>query len=308
MCHIPEQGFTHREMATSVGIEGRTVRRNAPTLYNVAYFKTLFHDGRETNLEQQVWGPLLAHNEMGNPSIGFVIEKIKHNPDYQNLFEQAFAEPVNMQNIGMALASYQRSLNSANSAFDQWYYLKQKTALTLSAERGFDLFIGKAGCVNCHHINQEFALFTDQQFHNTGIGYDQSINKTTEQFKLQIAPGVFINVDSKTIRSISENKPADLGVYEISQNPQDRWKYKTPSLRNIALTAPYMHNGQFSTLEQVLAFYNQGGIKNSMLDPLLKPLGLTQIEIKDLIAFLNSLTGTNVEELVSDAFAAPIGD
>jgi cytochrome c peroxidase len=245
---------------------------------------------------------------MGNPSIGFVIEKIKHNPDYQNLFEQAFAEPVNMQNIGMALASYQRSLNSANSAFDQWYYLKQKTALTLSAERGFDLFIGKAGCVNCHHINQEFALFTDQQFHNTGIGYDQSINKTTEQFKLQIAPGVFINVDSKTIRSISENKPADLGVYEISQNPQDRWKYKTPSLRNIALTAPYMHNGQFSTLEQVLAFYNQGGIKNSMLDPLLKPLGLTQIEIKDLIAFLNSLTGTNVEELVSDAFAAPIGD
>ena len=130
MCHIPEQGFSNNEMRTAVGVEGRSVRRNAPSLYNVGYAKLLFHDGRENSLEQQVWGPLLAHNEMANPSIGYVLDKIKHSADYRGLFEKAFHKPAGMETLGQALASYQRTLNSADSPFDRWYYGKQAQALS----------------------------------------------------------------------------------------------------------------------------------------------------------------------------------
>lgn len=308
MCHVPEQGFTNNEMATAVGVEGRTVRRNAPTLYNVAYLEKLFHDGRENSLEQQAWGPLLAHNEMANPSIGTVIDKINHSTDYKGLFEKAFKRGASMETVGMALASYQRTLNSANSAFDHWLYGKQKNALTPAAKHGYQLFVGKASCASCHQIGEKSALFTDQKLHNTGIGFDAAMNKTAEKLKVQVAPGVFLDVDSSMVNRVAEPKAADLGLYEITQNPADRWKYKTPSLRNISLTVPYMHNGKFATLEQVLEFYNQGGVKNENLDPLLKPLKLNKTEINDLVAFLQSLTGSNVAELVADGFAAPIGE
>lgn len=308
ICHIPEQGFTNNEIATAVGIEGRTVRRNAPTLYNVSYLKKLFHDGRENTLEQQAWSPLLAHNEMANPSIGYVIDKINKNAEYNHLFKQAFKREVSMETIGMALASYQRTLNSADSAFDRWLYGKQQTALSPEAKQGYQLFVGKAGCAACHLIDKKMALFTDQKLHNTGIGFDASMNKTAKKLKVQVAPGVFVVVDNSTLNSVTEAKIADLGLYEITQNPADRWKYKTPSLRNISLTAPYMHNGQFATLTQVLNFYNQGGVPNENLDALIKPLNLTTLEFANLIAFLQSLTGSNVEELVADGFAAPIGD
>jgi cytochrome c peroxidase len=308
MCHIPEQGFSSNEMATAVGIEGRTVRRNSPTIYNVGYASLLFHDGRENTLEQQVWAPLLAHNEMGNPSIGYVIDKIKSLSDYSGLFEQSFNQEPNMISVGQAIASYERSLNSANSAFDRWYFGQQKNSMTASAQRGFQLFNGKAGCSSCHIIDSTFALFIDNQLHNTGIGYQESMQKTAEKYKIQIAPGVFIEVDNNHVASVSEAKANDLGRYEISQNPQDRWKYKTPSLRNINLTAPYMHNGSISTLEQVVRFYNQGGVTNENLDPLIKPLNLTDTEIDALVKFLKSLTGSNIKQLVSDGYAAPIGD
>lgn len=308
MCHIPEQGFSSNEMATAVGIEGRSVRRNSPTIYNIAYAPLLFHDGRENSLEQQVWSPLLAHNEMGNPSIGYVIDKIKSLSDYAGLFESAFGRKPGMETIGQAIASYERSLNSADSPFDRWYYAGQKNALSPAAQRGFKLFTGKAGCNSCHTVNKTQALFSDYLLHNTGIGYRESMLKTPAKQKIQLAPGVFAKVDSDTIKSVSETRINDLGYYEISQNPQDRWKYKTPSLRNIALTAPYMHNGSLSTLEDVVRFYNQGGVANENLDPLINPLHLTQNEINELVELLQSLTGSNSTELVADAFAAPVGD
>lgn len=308
MCHIPEQGFSSNEMATAVGIEGRTIRRNSPTIYNISYAKLLFHDGRENSLEQQVWGPLLADNEMGNPSIGYVVDKIKSLVDYQGLFEQSFDSPPNMLTIGQALASYERSLNSANSPFDQWYFGKQKKAVTSAVKKGFSLFTGKAGCSACHTIDKDYALFSDNQLHNTGVGYQQSMGISTKTQSIQIAPGVFIEVDSEQLKSISETKENDLGRYEVTQNPDDRWKYKTPGLRNINLTAPYMHNGSLSTLKDVVRFYNQGGVKNENLDGLIKPLGLTEKEIADLVEFLKALTGSNVDQLISDALAAPIGD
>jgi len=308
MCHIPEQGFSSNEMATAVGIEGRTVRRNSPTIFNIAYAKLLFHDGRENTLEQQVWAPFLAHNEMGNPSIGYVVDKIKSLADYEGLFEQSFAKPANMLTIGKAIASYERSLNSANSPFDQWHFGKKSKAVKADVKKGFKLFTGKAGCSACHTIDNNYALFSDSLLHNTGIGYLDSMGVSAGTQKIQIAPGVFIAVDRQQLESISEIKANDLGLYEITQNPKDRWKYKTPSLRNISLTAPYMHNGSLSTLEDVVRFYNQGGVSNEMLDPLIKPLDLTENEITELVAFLKSLTGSNVNTLVSDAYAAPIGD
>lgn len=308
MCHIPEQGFSNNEMATAVGVEGRSVRRNSPSLYNVGYARLLFHDGREDSLEQQAWGPLLAQNEMANPSIGYVINKIKANPDYQGWFEKAFHQAPTMLNVGQALASYQRSLNSADSAFDRWYFGKQAEAMSQQAQRGFALFSGKAGCVACHSIEQKSALFTDQKRHNTGIGYQQSMAKIPAQQLLQVAPGIAINVDSQALKSVAENKANDLGFYEISQNPADRWAYKTPSLRNVALSAPYMHNGSLASLEDVVRFYNQGGVANENLSPLIKSLGLSDSEIADLVAFLQSLTGSNVDKLVADGFAAPVGD
>jgi cytochrome c peroxidase len=309
MCHIPEQGFSNNELATAVGIEGRTVRRNAPTIYNSAYHTRLFHDGREFNLEQQIWGPLLAKNEMGMPSVGFVVNKVRRLDDYRGLFEQAFGEAASMETIGQALASYQRTLVSANSAFDRWFYGHDSMAMSESAQNGFRLFTGKAGCASCHLVNEKYALFTDDRLHNTGIGYRESMPKDDSSVeKVQLAPGVFVNVQKDIIRSVGHEPLADVGLYEITENPDDRWKYKTPSLRNIALTAPYMHNGSIDDLMGVIEFYNQGGVNNDLLDKRIHPLGLNPQEKEDLLAFLKSLTGSNVETLVSDAFAAPIGD
>ncbi len=309
MCHIPEQGFTSNEMATAVGVEGRTVRRNSPTIYNTAYLKRLFHDGREFTLEQQVWAPLLAKNEMANPSVGAVIEKLKRIPEYEGLFEDAFAgRGPSMETIGMAIASYERALVSANSAFDRWYFGKDEQALTDAAKRGFALFSGKAACVTCHRIEADWALFVDHGLHNTGIGYHQSMHKEPETREVLVAPGVVLNVAREVIDTVSEQKPNDLGLYEITQNPHDRWKYKTPTLRNVALTAPYMHDGSIGSLKEVVEFYNRGGIPNEGLDSLIRPLDLSELEVNDLVAFLESLTGANVDALVSDALAAPVGD
>lgn len=308
MCHIPEQGFSSNEMRTAVGIEGRSVRRNSPPLYNVGYAQLLFHDGRENSLEQQVWGPLLAHNEMANPSIGYLVDKLKNSVDYRGLFENAFNKGPTMETIGQALASYQRTLNSADSPFDRWHFGKQYNAITDEAKRGFELFAGKARCSGCHSIDEKSALFTDQKRHNTGIGFRDAMQKTPDKQRVQLAPGVFVEVENDNLKGITETKSNDLGYYEISQNPLDRWAYKTPSLRNVALSAPYMHNGSLSNLTEVVQFYNQGGIANENLSPLIQPLGLSDAEITDLVAFLKSLTGSNVEVLVSDAFAAPVGD
>ena len=314
MCHVPEQGFASNELSMAVGIEGRSVRRNTPTLYNIAYATRLFHDGREDSLEQQIWSPLLAKNEMANPSVGYVINKIRSIPEYKGMFEKAFnGAGVNMNNLSKAFAAYQRTLISGDSPFDRWYFsnkgkAKQENALSEKAKRGFALFTGKANCSSCHIIEKDFALFTDNQMHNTGTGYNESMGIRPKTERVILAPGVFVDVDTSIIDSVGEKTPADTGLYEITQNPNDRWKYKTPSLRNVTLTAPYMHNGSLRTLDDVVEFYNQGGVKNSLQDLRIKPLGLDTNEKNDLVSFLKSLTGSNVDVLVSDAFAAPVGD
>lgn len=309
MCHIPEQGFTSNEMALAVGIEGRTVRRNAPTIYNSAYLTRLFLDGRETRLEQQVWGPLLASNEMGNPSIAVVINKIRHISSYDGLFEEAFdGKGPGMETIGQALASYERTLISANSPFDRWYFDEDPRVISAAAKRGFALFTGKAACASCHLINENYALFTDNAMHNTGLGWFAAMAKTPETTRVLVAPGVYLDVDESVIDAVGNARLSDIGLYEVTQDPADRWRYRTPSLRNVALTAPYMHDGSLETLRDVVEFYNRGGYPNENLDPLIHPLELSEGEVGHLVDFLKSLTGDNVSMLVSDAFAAPVGD
>ena len=315
-CHIPEQGFTNNEMRTAVGVEGRSVLRNSPSLYNSAYHERIFLDGRETSLENQVWQPLTAHNEMAAPSIGWVINKINRMRDYDDLFEKAFdgAGP-DILTIGQALASYQRTLLAADSPFDRWHFGNEPDAVDESVKRGFGVFSGKGQCIVCHTMQNDHALFTDQKFHNTGLGYAISFNQNIGQTsdagttRVQLAPGVFVNVDNEKIEAVSQQKlPNDLGLYRITENPNDRWKFRTLTLRNVALTAPYMHNGKFDTLREVIDFYDRGGIPNELLSPFIVPLNLEEQEKQDLEAFLNALTGNTVPEIVADAFAAPIGN
>ena len=308
MCHVPSQGFTVNDLATAVGIEGRTVKRNAPTLLNVGYLHTLFHDGREHRLEQQVWAPLLANNEMGNPSIGYVLDNLTQWPEYQGRFEAAFGSGPGMETVGRALAAYQRSLVAGGSPFDRWFYGRDQQALGADAQRGFALFRGKAGCVACHSVGAKSALFTDQKLHNTGLGFLASMAPSGGRRSSELAPGTSIQYDLAAVAPSSETPPNDLGLYEVSQNPDDRWKFRTPTLRNVALTRPYMHNGSLSTLDEVVAFYNAGGVPNELLDPLLKPLHLKATERAELVAFLRSLTSPAVSKLVEQAQSIAIGN
>jgi cytochrome c peroxidase len=291
LCHVPSQGFTRNDMATAVGIEGRTVRRNAPTLYNAAYAKRLFHDGRESTLERQVWSPLLAADEMGNSSSDAVLERLASSPDYDGLFEAAFdGRGPSMETVGAALASYERTLVSANSPFDRWRFAGEEAALSPAALRGFALFTGKAGCVACHSIGEKEALFMDQDMHDTGIGYRQATASPARAVAVDIAPGVRLTIDPQVIEAASEPRKADFGLLEISGRP-----------------GPFMHDGSIETLREVIEFYDRGGVAHDRLDERIRPLRLRPAEKEDLVAFLESLTGDDVDEIVAEAEAEPVG-
>lgn len=290
MCHIESQGLTSNQSATAVGMEGRSLNRNAPALYNVAYQKSLFHDGRETSLGHQVWGPLLSPIEMANLSVGYVIEKIHSLPDYKGLFETAFhGQGVNMETIGEAIGAYERTLLSGNSPFDRWYYGKQENALTAEEKHGFEVFMGKGKCGTCHEVGPDGALFTDHKFHVTGIGYRAAIGDPHAIYNVELAPGVYTKLAHKELKGITYPLENDIGRFAITLDAKDRWAYKTPSLRNIELTFPYMHDGSLLTLEDVVNFYDQGGFDHDG-EKVLTPLGLTSTEKSDLVAFLKALS------------------
>ena len=311
MCHVPEQAFTNNEIKTAVGIEGRSNLRNTPTLLNIAFSKFLFHDAREFSLENQVWQPVLAHSEMAMPSFGFTIKKLQLIPGYTKLFNEAFPnEGINMETFGKAIASYERSLVSGNSKFDKWYYGGDKNIVNEKVKKGFDIFMGKGNCSSCHAVGEKSALFFDNKLHNTGIGYAESMgllqNKKT---RVQLAPGEYVEVDNDIIKSVNQQKRKnDLGLYTITENPSHRWLFKTAGLRNISLTAPYMHNGIFATLDEVIDFYNEGGFQNELLSPMIRKLNLSSLEKENLKLFLESLVGENINILISDAISVPVGD
>jgi cytochrome c peroxidase len=303
MCHVPEQGFTQVELRTPVGVEGRFVKRNAPSLLNVGYRTRLFHDGRERSLEDQIWQPLLKRNEMANPSIGFVLDTIRAAADYRGLFAASFEQGLTAETLGMALASYQRGLVAGNSPFDRWYFGGEEGAMPAAAERGWAVF-REAGCVACHTVAESFAHFTDDRFHDTGVGYARSMGTTQGPAEVRLAPGVTV-VPEVVFRPPQAN---DLGRYEATGNSADRWLFRTPGLRNVGITPPYMHDGSFPTLDSVVAWYDAGAVSHPGLDPRVRPLGLSEGQRADLVAFLQSLTGSDVAVLVRDARSQEIGD
>ncbi len=304
MCHVPEQGFTVNELTTAVGIGGRSLRRNAPTLLNVGYNTSLFHDGRARTLEEQAWEPLLAGDEMGNTSRTAVVDRVAGLPDYAGLFERAFPGlGPSPETISAALAAYQRSLVSAGSRFDRFFVKRELDALSASERRGYVLFRGVAHCDACHTLEGNNTLFTDNEFHNLGVGLAKE-DRSSAQVSVQLAPGLQTKVSAAMLDRVFRAPASDDGRFEVTRAEKDRFAYRTPTLRNVELTAPYMHDGSLATLRDVVDFYDRGGDQNPGLDEFMLPLFLTERQKEDLVAFMRSLTGANVEQLAREARAA----
>jgi cytochrome c peroxidase len=305
MCHIEAQAFASNDLATSVGMEGKSLRRNAPSLLNVAYEKQLFRDGREDSLETQAWLPILTHDEMAAPSVGWALAKLRSLPDYRVLFEKTFpGRGITMDTLGASIAAYERTLLSGNSPFDRWHFGGDTDALSVSEQRGFELFTGKAGCAACHQIGPDSALFTDGKFHDTGRGYAKTMGIEPEGFDVRLAAGDFVRPHRKDVESFTSPIANDLGRFEVTRDPKDRWAFKTPGLRSVARTGPYMHDGSLTSLKDVVDYYARGGDYSPNKSELIKQLDLSDEEKRDLVSFLESLTGDTVTNGRADKYAA----
>ncbi len=252
-CHSPELGFTDCQ-PVSTGIKSQKGGRSAPTVINRAYSLNQFWDGRAASLEEQAGGPMQNPIEMGNTHAN-VVKRIQAIPGYKALYQKAFGtDQIDIDLTTKAIATYERTVLSGNSPYDR-YKAGNKKALTAAQVRGMDIYFNKAKCDQCH----EGINFTLNSYHNLGVGMD---------------------------------KPnPDLGRYEVTKNEADWGAFKTPTLRDIARTAPYMHDGSLATLEDVVDYYNKGGLKNKNLDERMKPLNLTKAEQTDLVEFLKALNG-----------------
>ncbi len=258
-CHDPQHGFTDKR-AVSVGVFGRKGTRNVPTLINRAYGRSFFWDGRITSLEEQVLKPIQDPKEMDMP-LDEVVGRLNQETEYRQRFQTAFGRAICAQDVAKALASYVRTILSGNAPVDRYYLTGDATALSEPAMRGLRLFQGKGNCTACHLG----PTFTDERFHNTGVAW-------------------------------RDGKLLDVGRFAVTNKDEDRGAFKTPTLRDVALTAPYMHDGSLATLEAVVDQYSDGGVRNPQLDEEIRPLNLSRDEKRDLIAFLESLTGNDVRQ------------
>jgi cytochrome c peroxidase len=257
-CHNPRHGFSNARQY-GIGIGGRIGLRNVPTALNAAYNDTQFWDGRARSLEAQARGPILHPAEMGATET-YVISTLGADPAYRASFQKAFGtEKIIFDLVVKAIATFERTLLSGNSPFDRWFFGEEKTAISTAAQRGFGIFKTKGNCVKCHLVDSFSAPLTDNKFHNVGVG--------------------------------SDGKPPHIGRQKISKLARDWGKFKTPTLRDISKTAPYMHDGTLQTLEEVIDYYDRGGLANWNLDPDMKLLKLSKKEKGDLLAFLKSLDG-----------------
>jgi cytochrome c peroxidase len=270
-CHVPEQGFTVNGSETAVGRGGKPLRRNAPSLLNVGLYSSWFLDGRAASLEQQVWGPLLSEEEMSNPDPEALAGRLRATPRYRKAFNEVFGADPSPGSIARALAAFERDLAPGESRFDKWFFGKRADALTAQEQAGFTVFQW-SGCDACHRIGARDRGFTNNQFHNIGLGFERARH-----------PGASIQ--------------SDAGRMEITRSPEHRWQFRTPSLRNVALTAPYMHDGSLATLRDVVDWYDRGGSEDPARHPFVHHLGLSETQKLQLIAFLRSLTGENAEAL-----------
>ncbi len=261
-CHMPKAGYADPR-PVSIGVGGKRGGRNAPPVLNAAYLNLLFWDGRAGSLEEQALGPLTNPVEMENPSNQSVVDRLRKIAAYRTSFREVFGGDVSIDRIGEAIAAYERTLVTPDSPYDR-FLMGDAKALSPAQKRGFMLFKGKARCVLCH----SGALLSDQSYHNLGVPQTGTL-------------------------------PVDVGRYAVTHDPLDKGKFRTPPLRNVALTAPYMHDGTFRTLRQVVNFYDRGGGKSPFAtkDPLLVPLHLKNSEKRDLLAFLKALSGETKKEM-----------
>lgn len=261
-CHSAASGMADPK-SVSEGVRKQHGTRNSPTVLNSVYYSEQFWDGRAASLEEQAQAPIQNPVEMAHTLRG-VEQKLSADPDYVREFQQAFGPgPITIHRVVNAIAAFERTMVSGNSPFDRWYYGHDDQAVSESAKRGFEVFrdAKKGNCASCHSVNEHYALFTDNKFHNIGIG-------------------------------ASEAKIADQGRYIVTHRDSDLGAFKTPSLRNIALTAPYFHDGSRKTLKETVDFYVGGGNSNPHLDKEVHALDfLTGQERADLVAFMESLTG-----------------
>jgi cytochrome c peroxidase len=235
-----------------LGVGGRTGIRNAPALINRAYGRSFFWDGRVGTLEEQALHPIQDPREM-NLTLGQLTARLEADAGYAAAFQAAFAGGISAANVSRALACFVRTLRSGGAPYDR-FQAGDREALSPEARRGLALFRGKANCLACH-VGPNF---TDEQFHNSGVSWGRG----------------------------------DLGRYRVTGVNRDRGAFKTPTLREVRRTAPYMHDGSLATLEEVIAFYDRGGRPNPYRDPELRPLRLTAAEKQALLAFLRALRGT----------------
>lgn len=250
-CHQPDHGFASLE-AKPRGIRGQQAARRAPSLLNRAFGNSFFWDGRAATLEDQALQPIENPVEMGS-SVADAVKRLREQKDYQSKFAAAFDDGVTATNLGKALASFERVLLRGDSRIDRFRKGGAQDVLTLEERQGLWLYESKAQCWRCH----SGANFSDEAYHNTGVSFGKP--------------------------------PADLGRFAITKIEADRGKFKTPTLRGVALTGPYMHDGSLKTLEEVIEFYNKGGGANSNLDPAIHPLKLSPEEMRALAAFLRAL-------------------
>jgi cytochrome c peroxidase len=269
-CHDPAKAFTDG-LPRSKGIKGVLLRRNSPTVLNATFNSAQFWDGRAATLDEQCKGPLLSPDEMNLVDEKHLITRLNAIPEYRRDFQTVFGAGPSLDNVARAVAAFERTLITPNARFDQ-YMTGNKKALTDQEKRGLIVFFGRGACSECH----KGANFTDNLYHNLGA------------------------VPVK-------GNPDDQGRFEITKNPEDRGAFKTPSIRNAALTAPYMHDGSSATLEEVVDFYDRGGGDGPNKDKLIYKLNLTADEKGDLVAFLKTLTGTLPQVEIPQMYAEARG-
>ncbi len=285
-CHPAAAGWG-APTAVSFGGPGTSHWRNASTLLNVGYYTKLNWDGSKKSIEQQnagAWGGAVA----GNLDKALAEERLAQIPEYVERFKNVFGtEYPTWEEALQAVATYQRTLVSQNVPFDA-FLEGDENAISDAAKRGYELFQGKANCIACHNG----PLVSDDSYHALGVPQNPDFfNSPLKQitFRYEFAAK---GVPEEVYRTASE----DYGLYFVTKQDEDKGKFRTPSLRDLCYTAPYMHNGVFSTLEEVVAFYNAGGGDTPNKDPQIYPLGLTSDEQSDLVAFLESLCGDRVTD------------
>ena len=294
-CHDPAFAFTDRK-PTSVGIKGRVGQRNAPTVLNALYNKTQFWDGRVNTLEEQAALPIVNSVEMAQPNLDAAVAQIATVAEYQHAFQQVFHRPPNGPDLLRAIASYERTQLAFDCPFDH-FIAGDKNAIDASARRGWDLFNTQARCNKCHALTdtqRDVTVFTDNDFHNIGIGIIRhNVVALARQAEQLINSGDTSAID----RAAIQTDMSALGRFLITKKEKDIASFKTPDIRNVLVTGPYFHDGSQETLWDVIDHYNKGdGLQNPYLDEDIQPLALTESEIDDLVAFMASLTSAIYEE------------